>query len=246
MLNHPHICSVYETTEHEGRLCIVMERLEGVTLKQHLLKRPLETSEILDIAMQIIDALEAAHNVGIVHRDVKPGNIFIGENGFVKLLDFGLARRFQVDDEDEVSLHGSSIPGRPVGTPNYMAPERILQMPVDPRTDLFSLGVVIYEMATERLPFGASSPADTALNILENSPTPLRQLSPERPAKLERIVHKLLAKQPDQRYQSAAELRGALFGLLSVKRAPFPEDRRRVRTPQGTRTARRRFREHSV
>jgi serine/threonine-protein kinase len=131
----------------------------------------------------------------------------------VKVLDFGLARRYMSDDTGELVLDGSTIPGRPLGTANYMAPERILQAPLDPRCDLFSLGVVIYEMATGRLPFGGASPSDTVTNVLQNDPAPLTKMSPERPAGLERIVERLLAKRADDRYQSAADLRVALASM---------------------------------
>jgi serine/threonine protein kinase len=217
MLDHPHICSVYEIDEHNGQVYIAMERLEGTNLKLHILKKMLRTSEIVDVALQITEALEAAHGVGIVHRDIKPGNVFVGKSGVVKVLDFGLARRFSAADTEEMR-DGSTIPGRPLGTANYMAPERILQMSVDPRSDLFSLGVVMYEMATERLPFGGASPSETVFNVLTNDPTPLRKLCPQRPVALQRIVNKLLAKRPDLRYQSAAELRKALLAMRPVRK----------------------------
>jgi serine/threonine protein kinase len=212
-LNHPHICTVYEIDEDHGSLFIVMERLEGTNLKVHMARRALTTSEIVDIANQIAQALEAAHAAGIVHRDIKPGNIIISSSGQVKVLDFGLARRYMSDDTGELVLDGSTIPGRPLGTANYMAPERILQAPLDPRCDLFSLGVVIYEMATGRLPFGGASPSDTVTNVLQNDPAPLTKMSPDRPAGLERIVERLLAKRADDRYQSAADLRVALASM---------------------------------
>lgn len=205
-LNHPHICTIYDIGEHEGRGFIAMERLEGVTLKLYMARKTLETAEIANIALQITEALKAAHASGIVHRDIKPGNVFVSELGRVKVLDFGLARRFRTSDAGDMTLDGSTIPGRPLGTANYMAPERILQLPLDPRSDLFSLGVVIYEMATGRLPFAGASPADTVTNILEKEPAPLTSLSPQRPIALERTVNKLVAKQADGRYQSAGEL----------------------------------------
>jgi serine/threonine protein kinase len=209
-LNHPNICTVYEIDEHEGTAFIAMERVDGLNLKLHMARRALRTTEVIDIALQVAAALDAAHAAGIVHRDIKPGNILVGSNGQVKVLDFGLARRFMMPDTGEVILGGSTIPGRPMGTANYMAPERILQLPLDPRSDLFSLGVVIYEMATGRLPFGGASPSETINNVLDKDPVPLTTCSPDRPLKLERVVTRLLAKIPEQRYQSAADLRAEL------------------------------------
>jgi serine/threonine-protein kinase len=176
-------------------------------------RKTLATGEVVSIALQITSALEAAHAAGIVHRDIKPGNIVVSDSGQVKVLDFGLARRFILPDTGEILLHGSTIPGRPLGTANYMAPERILQLPLDPRSDLFSLGVVIYEMATGRLPFGGASPSETVTNILEKPPVPLTNLSRDRPAQLERIVARLLAKRADDRYQTTTALRSDLSTL---------------------------------
>jgi serine/threonine protein kinase len=212
-LNHPNICTIYEIDEHEGVSFIAMERVEGVNLKLHIARGLLSTHEVLDIALQVTQALGAAHSAGIVHRDIKPGNILIGNNGAVKVLDFGLARRFMQPETGELVIGGSTILGRPVGTASYMAPERILQLPLDPRSDLFSLGVVIYEMATGRPPFAGASPSETVTNILEKDPIPLTELSPERPPQLERIVNQLLAKAAENRYQSAEELRAALAAL---------------------------------
>ena len=221
LLNHPHICTIYDIGEHNGRPFIAMERLEGTNLKLHMARRTLETAEIVNIALQVTEALEAAHARAIVHRDIKPGNIFVSESGQVKVLDFGLARRFPTSDSEtgEVSLHGSTMPGRPLGTANYMAPERILQMPLDPRSDLFSLGVVIFEMATGRLPFAGASPSETVTNILEKDPTPLTKFSPQRPAALEQIVNTLVAKRADARYQSAEQLRQELLVVAEGTRA---------------------------
>ena len=216
-LNHPNICTIYEIDEHEGTAFIAMERVEGVNLKLHIARGPLSTSEIVDITLQITQALGAAHSAGIVHRDIKPGNIVISGAGLVKVLDFGLARRFMEPQTGELVLGGSTILGRPVGTVSYMAPERILQLPLDPRSDLFSLGVVIYEMATGRPPFAGASPSETVTNILENDPTPLTKLSPERPLQLERIVNQLLAKPAEDRYQSAEALR---LALAAVRQRP--------------------------
>jgi serine/threonine protein kinase len=216
-LNHPNICTIYEIEERDGKPFIAMERLEGTNLKTHIARKALETREVLDIAAQIAEALEAAHGEGIVHRDIKPGNIFVGPTGQVKVLDFGMARTFSRDDSTGPT-DGSTIPGRPIGTVNYMAPERILQMPLDARCDLFSLGVVIYEMATGRLPFAGASPSETVTNILENQPTPLTKLSPERPIQLEQIVGRLTAKRADERYETARALLDDLAALTEKLR----------------------------
>jgi non-specific serine/threonine protein kinase len=210
-LNHPNICTIYEIEDHDAKPFIAMERLEGTNLKTHIARKTLETREVLEIAAQIAEALDAAHGAGIVHRDIKPGNIFVGPNGQVKVLDFGMARSFSRGECGPTE--GSTIPGRPIGTVNYMAPERILQMPLDARCDLFSLGVVMYEMATGRLPFAGASPSETVTNILENQPTPLTKLSPERPPQLEEIVNRLTAKRTDERYESARALLDVLTGL---------------------------------
>jgi non-specific serine/threonine protein kinase len=212
-LSHPNICTIYGI-EHDGELSfIAMERLDGTNLKLRMARGRLTTAEVLDVALQVTDALAAAHAQGIVHRDIKPGNIFVCSDGRVKVLDFGLARRFMLPDTGELVPGGSTMPGRPLGTANYMAPERILQLPLDPRCDLFSLGVVIYEMATGRLPFAAASPADTIANILEKQPEPLNALAADRPAALSRIVSRLLAKRAGDRFSTAGELRGALAAV---------------------------------
>ena len=177
-LSHGHICTIYDIDEHEGRIFIAMECVDGVNLKTYIARHTLTTAQIADISLQIAGALGAAHAKGIVHRDIKPGNLIVTESGDVKVLDFGLARRFRTVDTDELGPDGSTIPGRPMGTANYMAPERILQLPLDPRSDLFSLGVVMYEMATGRLPFAGASPSETVSNVLDKEPTPLATLAP--------------------------------------------------------------------
>jgi serine/threonine protein kinase len=220
-LNHQHICTIYEVDEHEGRPFIAMERLAGTNLKSFMAKRTLGTPEIVDLSMQIARALEAAHAKGVIHRDIKPGNIFVSDNGHVKVLDFGLARRLPTDDGGALTLEGSTIPGRPIGTASYMAPERILQMPLDPRCDLFSLGVVMYEMATGRLPFAAASTAETVTNILEHDPAPVTTLSPGRSGQLGRIINKLLAKHAEARYPSASALCSDLEALRASAQPGF-------------------------
>jgi serine/threonine protein kinase len=214
LLSHPHICTIYDIGEHEGRAFIAMECIEGLNLKTYIARHTLDTGDVAHIALQITDALGAAHDKGIVHRDIKPGNIIVAEDKRVKVLDFGLARRFRSDDTGELGLEGSTMPGRPMGTANYMAPERILQLPLDPRSDLFSLGVVIYEMATGRLPFAGASPSETVTNVLEKEPAPLTALAPHHPKALEQIVRHLLEKRAGDRFTSAAELSDALRSLL--------------------------------
>ena len=213
LLSHPHICTIYDIDEHEGRAFIAMECVAGVNLKTYIARHTPATADVVDLALQIADALGAAHGKGIVHRDIKPGNIIVTDEKRVKVLDFGLARRFRTDDTGEVGLEGSTMPGRPMGTANYMAPERILQLPLDPRSDLFSLGVVIYEMATGRLPFAGASPSETVTNVLEKEPAPLTALAPQHPKALEQIVRRLLAKRASERFASAAELSEGLRAL---------------------------------
>src|SRR5580765_3896922 len=198
LLNHPNICTIFEIDEHEGSRFIAMERVDGTNLKLHMSRTTLSDGEVVDIAKQIAGALQAAHEKGIVHRDIKPGNIMVGPGGMVKVLDFGLARRFKMPETGEAMPYGSTIPGRPLGTANYMAPERIAQGPLDPRSDLFSLGVVIYEMATGRLPFAGASPFETVTNILENDPAPISDLAPQRSTALGSVVKRLLAKSLNQ------------------------------------------------
>jgi eukaryotic-like serine/threonine-protein kinase len=229
LLSHPLICTIYDIGEHEGRAFIAMECVDGVNLKTYMARHTLGDEEVIDIARQITTALEAAHAKGVVHRDIKPGNIVVSEDGRVKVLDFGLARRFRSDEAEEMGLglEGSTILGRPLGTANYMAPERILQLPLDPRSDLFSLGVVMFEMATGRLPFAGASPSETVTNILEQPPVLLTELAPDRSKALARIVDRLLAKRAADRYQSAAELRDAL--AAPVPKAGGPGIAGRVR-----------------
>jgi serine/threonine protein kinase len=211
-LNHAHICTIYEIDRHEGRTFIAMECVEGVNLKVYMTRHTLTTERIVEIALQITEALGAAHARGIVHRDIKPGNLMISDTGRVKVLDFGLARRFK-SETDDLGPDGSTIPGRPMGTANYMAPERILQLPLDPRSDFFSLGVVMYEMATGRLPFAGASPSETVSNVLDKNPVPLTTLAPQHPKVLETLVHRLLVKRASDRFASAEELTGALTAL---------------------------------
>jgi serine/threonine protein kinase len=213
-LSHGNICTIYDIDEYEGRIFIAMERVDGVNLKTYLSRHTLTTTQIAEIGLQIAGALGAAHVKGIVHRDIKPGNLIVSESGTVKVLDFGLARRFKTADTDELGPEGSTIPGRPMGTANYMAPERILQLPIDPRSDLFSLGVILYEMATGRLPFAGASPSETVTKVLDQDPVPLATFAPMHKL-LEPIVQRLLAKRATDRYASVADLITALTPLVT-------------------------------
>jgi serine/threonine protein kinase len=224
-LNHPNICTIYEIDRHEGRAFIVMERLEGLNLKIYMSRHRLSTAEIVEISSQIASALGLAHSKGIVHRDIKPGNIIVAADGHVKVLDFGLARRFKTDDTRQVGSDGSTILGRPMGTANYMAPERILQLPLDPRSDFFSLGVVMYEMATGRLPFAGVSPSETVSNVLDKDPVPITSVAPQHPKRLDQVVRRLLAKRAGDRYSTAAELLASLVEVGS----PHPRLAERLR-----------------
>ena len=206
-LNHPHICTVYQVDEFEGRPFIAMELLQGQTLKQRIASGPLTPIEVIDFAIQITDALDAAHEKGIVHRDVKPANIFISDRGVVKLLDFGLAKHASVVDFDASASSGFTAAGRVFGTANYMSPERLLGHTIDHRSDLFSLGSVIHEMATGMPAFQGATAIETIDAILHDKPAGEQRVLPA----LRRIVSKLLEKNADNRFQSAKALMNALL-----------------------------------
>lgn len=224
-LSYDRIAGIYDVLEENGEIFLVMEYVEGQTLRRRLCQ-PLSIKEFLAMAVQCGEALVAAHQKGIVHRDIKPENIMLTPAGQVKMLDFGVARRLPDPDEGTTRETSQSAPGTLVGTPGYMAPEVLLEEPADGRADIFSLGVVFYEALTGRQPFRAASFLATSDRILHEVPAPLRQFNPRLPAELERIVAKMLAKDPAERYATAADL---LVDLRALQRASTDTGRRRPR-----------------
>jgi serine/threonine protein kinase/tetratricopeptide (TPR) repeat protein len=223
-LNHPHICTIHEIGQQDGKLFLVMEFLDGVTLNELIAAQPLDVEALLSLTIEIADALNAAHTAGIVHRDVKPANVFMTKRGQAKLLDFGLAKLLPtVSSATAATVPGSTAlttPGVPMGTVQYMSPEQVRGEELDSRTDLFSFGILLFEAATQELPFQGTSLAALFDSILHHTPPPLTQLRADLPPQFAGVVAKLLEPDRQLRYQTAAEVVGDVKRLLRTSTSP--------------------------
>jgi serine/threonine protein kinase len=214
-LNHPNICTIYEIAEEGGRTFIAMELMEGETLKHLIQENSLAIDRVIEVALEVADALEAAHEKGIIHRDIKPANIYVTKRGTAKVLDFGLAKMMPVK-ELAGGVAESQLTdglGAALGTAAYMSPEQALGRPVDTRTDLFSFGILLYEMCTGRSPFPGDTTGELLIAIVQSAPTTPANLNPDVPVGLATIIDRCLEKDPGRRYQHASEIRADLKGL---------------------------------
>jgi serine/threonine protein kinase len=216
LVDDPHVCSIAALTSHRGRTCLVLERLVGESLQARLTRGRLSTLEVLDIAVQLAQALRAIHAAGVVHQDVKPANIILTRTGVVKVIDFGIAA-FTGAPSDGATTDDAPVRPPVLGSPNYVSPERLLRRPADPRSDLFSLGIVLYEMATGVPPFRADTPGETLSNVLDARPLPVLELAPDRPRALARLVHRLLARHASDRCSSASTVLRQLRSMQRVR-----------------------------
>jgi serine/threonine protein kinase/tetratricopeptide (TPR) repeat protein len=223
-LNHPHICTLHDMVEHRQQLYLVMELLEGDTLRERIAGGPIPLRQVLAWSEQIADALGAAHALGIIHRDLKPANVMITARGDLKILDFGVAKLLEDGPADMQTMLTSA--GMAVGTVAYMAPEQVRGEAVDARSDLFALGAVLYEMATRRCPFAGATVGVMAEAVLNRTPAPVRSVNPELPPGFEQIVARLLEKNPGRRYRSASEVAADLARLRETGTGPAPTPRR--------------------
>src|SRR6266404_3732742 len=234
-LNHPNILTVYETGDEGGRHFVAAEYVDGVTLRRRLATWPMDLADVLSVAVQVADALEEAHAAGIIHRDIKPENIMIRRNGHVKVLDFGLAKLTEPPASDETDTEAvtralvQTDAGMVLGTSQYMSPEQARGKPIDARTDIWRLGVVLYEMATGRAPFSGETKTDVIVAIAKTEPTPIARFAPNAPSEFEWIVLKALRKDVDERYQTIKELESDLKKLK--QRVDFHSELERSMAP---------------
>ncbi|HKG21629.1 MAG TPA: serine/threonine-protein kinase, partial [Blastocatellia bacterium] len=239
-LNHPHILTVYEIGDSDGRPFIVMEFIEGETLRQKIAARSIAVGEALDIAIQIAQGLSKAHDHGIVHRDLKPENLMISRDGYAKILDFGLAklierkRAARADSAERTRIQVVTRSGVILGTVKYMSPEQLLGRRIDLRSDIFSFGVVLYEMLTHLCPFANDNDIDTMHSILHDDPKPPHAIKPDLPRAVHALLIKALAKEPKQRYQTIKEFAAAIRSLkrdLEAGRSSVPVKTKLVLKP---------------